>query len=76
MLECKKYIRGIEPGSILFEPADLRKVEEELAAWAILEDKEELSLALKGVVHLHNEGVPHSSKDAALSHCVLNLVSA
>ena len=74
VVQSKQDVACVESGGILLEPADLRKIKEQLPARAILENKEQLALALEGVVHLDDEGVLDVLQDPPLRHRMLYLV--
>ena len=59
MVQSQQDVGGVEPCSILLEATNLRQIEEQFATRAILEDEEELGVALEGVVHLDYKRVPH-----------------
>lgn len=86
MFNRKQNVGSVEPRSVFLEPPDLGEVEKELAAWAVVQNKEELGLRLKCEVHLYDKGMPdvllleldgcRAYQDAALGHGVLYLVTA
>ena len=59
MVQGQQDVGGVEPCGVLLESTDLRQVEEQFATRAVLEDEEELGVALEGVVHLDYKRVPH-----------------
>lgn len=75
VLQGEKNVRSIKSNSVLLETTDLAEVEEELTTWAILQYKEQLSLALESVVHLDNERVLDIFKYPSLGHRMLHLIS-
>lgn len=76
MVKCQKNVAGVKSCCVFFEPANLRQVEEELTAWAILKDKEQLAIALKCIVHFYDEWVFNVLKNSSFGHGVFNLITS
>lgn len=74
VVQRQQDVRGVEASGILLEPTDLGQIEEQLAAWAVLENKEQFAITLERIVHFDDEGMPNIFKDASLSHRVLHLI--
>jgi hypothetical protein len=55
MMKCKQNVGSVKSGCVLLKSPNLREVEEELTSWAVLKHEKEFAIALKCIIHFHNE---------------------
>ena len=66
VLKGKEDVGCVKLCSILLEAADLAQVEKELTTWAVLKAEVQLALSLESEIHLDNELMMDTFKNAAL----------
>ena len=76
MLKCKEDVGSIKLCSVLLKAANLAQVEKELTTRAVLKAEVQLALSLESEIHLDNELMMDTFKNAALIKRVFQLVSA
>lgn len=74
-LEAQKNVCRVKPCCVFFKSTNLSQIEEEFASWAVLKYKTEITMALKGEVHIDYKRVLNFFQNAPFSHGILNLMS-
>lgn len=75
MVKSNEDVGGIEARCIFLEPANLLKIEEQLATRTVLKYKEKFAVALKCIIHLHDERMFNTFKYSSFCHCMLDLIA-
>lgn len=68
----QENVGSVEPGCLLSKPAYLLKIEEQLAAGAIVKSHKQTLLALESIVHFHDHRMLDLGEYVHLRECVLN----